>query len=153
MSKKSDLRKSRYNYFRELGYSSKEASRLRDRDPAKSIPEERRKITKKPASKRTQQEKTILERTENKQIQVDLGSSASRFDQFRRWSGWRRSGSKFVKGRSSFPKRYLDHIREINDEAGFDFNSSFGYRVFYHEYVEGMDYYEAEQFVRENKDS
>lgn len=149
MAHDATLRKARYDQLRALGYSSKEATRFRDRS-ADSIDAEvasrQKRIAKKPVAKRTSQESFQLtrireyrrERREQPTVSREpIESRESRQEQFSSWTG-----------RRNFPPRIVRYIAEINHAAGLDPLESYGFRVFYWQYVNGYTEREAKMQVR-----
>lgn len=132
-------RRERYRYLRHLGYTPREAYKRRDWKTIRvehSIRSKesylRRKETLTPqqilqlnnlSKHRTQQ----WERQRAVQIATTvtpLKTKADRWLDFSRWSK-----------RKQFPASFQQIIDEYNINNGLDIHNSFGYRVFYHRYV------------------
>jgi hypothetical protein len=149
VAKDATLRKARYDQLQALGYSSADASRLRDRSADSidaDIAARQKRISKKPAAKRTASESFQIERIREyrrerrEQPTVSrepIESRESRLAQFSDWSV-----------RRDFPPRIIRYIAEINHAAGNDELDSYGFRVFYHQYVNGYTERKAKMHVR-----
>ncbi len=131
-------RKSRYSELRALGFSPKEARRLRD------VGDERRIIVKEqavariesiPARRRTQQERQLrrnITREQRVSVPTERLSQSARLNRFRRWSRDKQ-----------FPSEIQEWVERQNQTSGRDINDSFGYRLFFHRFVEDMSAVEA----------
>lgn len=155
MAHDATLRKARYDQLRALGYSSKDATKFRDRS-ADSIDTEiasrQKRITRKPVAKRTTQEtfqyerirEYRRERREQPTVSREpIESANARYENFSKWS------SK----RNGFPRRIQRYIADLNIAAGYDPLDSYGYRVFFHQYVNGTTERKAKTRVRNLGDS
>lgn len=140
-------RMSRYMYLRSLGFSSKDARRLRDQSGPhieSAIRNERRRISRKKISNRTPQEKERLRKTQEYQGKISTGdrrrryeSRTNRYQDFSHWS------SKHV----GFPGWALQRIRQYNRERGLNRYDPYGYRRFYYWYVERISDFENEFYA------
>lgn len=143
------LRVSRYQTLRSLGYTAAEARRLRDNSSAKidsSITQRQEGLQRIPAKRRTRFEKVQLENIRQYRQQpvtsrTVISTSSSRLEQFREWTGKR-----------DFPVDILRYISSINRSKGLGPRNSYGFRVFYHEFVNGNSHSLALQ-VGERGDS
>jgi hypothetical protein len=154
--RRQERRRINYSYYRQLGYSARDARRLRDISPTRTetvLRQTQRRITRKTPRRRTPQEIALLTnirivRREGRirpdifapreipeEIPEDIadfvrgvgnGTREQRLDNFRRWSS-----------REGFPPAILDFIMEINMQNNRPAMASFGFRVFYRIYVLG----------------
>ena len=140
---RNDLRKERYAKLRELGFSSKEALRLRDLSAIniqKVIVQRESNLKKveKPTEKQRIQRERLDE--ERPRLRTSItGTRNQRLTNFKRWSKAKR-----------FPKEINDFITGQNVEAGKDILNSYGYRIFYHMYVNKLPEAEAIRRLEQN---
>lgn len=142
---RSERRQARYKYLRSLGFSSDDARRLRDksgRNIEGEVKTERRRISRKSRTRRTQQEQerldaiqlsstpTLLEARERR-----IMSKADRWDNYSAWS------------KIGFPPWALTRIEDYNRSRGLPRDDAFGYRRFYYWYVERIADFENEFFA------
>lgn len=131
----------RYQTARELGFSSQQASRMRDlsRETFENvIASERRRISRKSRSARTSQEISRVEAIRAYEGSDELTRSrrldagGTRYENFRRWSSKFEGFPYFAfEGDDIFPG-----IEEFNLDSGRTRDDGFGYRAFYYYYVE-----------------
>lgn len=123
MASRSELRRERYAELRKAGFSVKEAQKLRDN------------------STQTIQRRIRQRRTEQipEQFPKVIGTRNQRLDDFRRWSKARR-----------FPRIADDFISRANVDSGHDILDSYGYRLFYHMYVNKLPEAEAIRALEAN---
>ena len=137
-SSRTTRRKSRYSELRALGYSPVDARRLRD------VGDTRREIVKEQtvaridaiSVRRRTPEQRQLRRNIVRQQRVSVPtvrlSHTARLNRFRRWS----------KNRQ-FPSEIQDWIERQNLQSGRDLNDSYGFRLFYHRFVDELSAVEA----------
>jgi hypothetical protein len=152
---RSELRRTRYKQLRALGYSVAEARKLRDNKADKidqNIASKQRRIARKPVAKRTVEETFQYERIREYRKQrreqptvsrEPIESANDRYENFSKWS------SK----RNGFPRRIQRYIADLNIAAGHDPLDSYGYRVFFHQYVNGTTERKAKTQVRNMGDN
>ena len=142
-----EKRGERYRYLVTLGFNTVDARKLRDRSGKNieiAIRQRRLNLQKIPTQERSESEKKNLAGVRRAQRETRTSregkilSETDRADRFSLWSGF-----------EGFPSDALNIIQAINDERGEDENDSFGYRMYYHIYVERMDIDEAERFTEE----
>jgi hypothetical protein len=145
---RSDLRQSRYAYLRSLGFSPTEARRLRDRSAGNiegSVTEKETTIRAIPQRRRTQQQRTDLRaireartfrRAEPATARGGIETRIERQRNFNRWSGMKR-----------FPRNIQRWISKTNRDEGLEPLDDFGYRMFYHRYVNQFRKPEAREIV------
>jgi hypothetical protein len=141
---RSARRKARYKYLVDLGFSAKEARRLRDQSGLRiesRVDRERRRISKKPIDKRTETENIRLAAIRSDdapnidQRQRRFMSRSERHQNFKDWSG------------TEFPQWAKDRIIAYNKSAGLPPIHSFGYRRFFFHYVERIADFENRAFA------
>lgn len=145
-----ELRVSRYSQLRVQGFSPTEARRLRDWKGTRitgEVERVERSIARVPVAQRTEAQSERLgsirrfrRETRTREFQP-IESRMDRKDNFARWTSDRRfplAIQRQVLGAS---------IAEINRAAGFNPNNSYGFRLFYHRYVNGASEIEAIQQV------
>lgn len=128
------LRQSRYKVLRSAGYTPAMARHLRDRSPEiidRAVTERQSDIQRIPARKRTKLERENLAAIQRHysspvESRTAISTRSQRLELFSEWSG--------VAG---FPDNIAAYIRRINRDNGLRPRSSYGYRVFYHEFVFG----------------
>lgn len=134
-------RLSRYRYLRSLNFSPTEARRYRDYSNTKieqQITSRQRTISHKPIKARSPAQSAQLTKIrESKKARIieptrPTETRQDRLDNFNRWSGTRR-----------FPSDARRIIQSINLRFGKNPYNRFGYRVFYHRYVNGVSEFEA----------
>jgi hypothetical protein len=131
-------RKTRYSELRALGYSARDARRLRDvGDTRRIIVKEQTvaRISEIPARRRTPEERQLrrnIIREQRVSVPTVRLSTTARLNRFRRWSRTRQ-----------FPTEIQEWIERQNLQSGRDLNDSFGYRLFYHRFVDDMSAVEA----------
>lgn len=137
MSVRSDKRRAKYNELRSLGLTPKEARTFRDRSSSRinsKLTEQRAKIESKPAKKRSPAEHQQLEKLEKRQKSGGRSPPTpeklrnDRRADFSRWSG-----------KQGFPDSILNKIAAINKAAGLPAKHSYGFRVFFHQYVDDIE--------------
>ncbi len=144
----STRRKSRYSELRALGYSAKDARRLRDvGDERRIIVKEQTvaRIEKISARRRTPQERQLRRNiTREQRVSVPTArlSRSARLNRFRRWSR-----------DQQFPSDIQEWIERQNQTSGRDINSDWGYRLFYHRFVDGLSPVEAVILTTERRDT
>lgn len=148
-SNRAELRESRYKLLRSLGYSSADATRRRDwsaeRIDADIIATQRR-ISKKRVSSRSETEQERLEairdyRHQERDMPVSVRQrTESRKDRLRNFSDWSKA--------KEFPAHIQGLIDGYNEQAGFSPLDSYGYRLFYWQYVRGLDERESKRQIR-----
>lgn len=139
-SARNNRRQANYRYYIDvLGMTAKEARRLRDVAPTTGqtyVAREIGRIRREPEPQRTETERRKLERyseveqalpqaRDTRTGETPARQRARRLANFRMWS------NKDV----GFPSRLRARITAINIDAKRDPNASYGYRVFYHTYV------------------
>jgi hypothetical protein len=134
-----DRSRKRYERYQELirlGYSAKEARRLRDRSGEnidKQIVTTTRQLARIPAEDRSPQVQQRLralrdrQRVTREQPEIGRGRLESRARRIKNFSEWSKN--------RNFPAEVLRRINEINRKAGRRRGSDYGYRVWYHMYV------------------
>lgn len=138
-----ERRLSRYHYLLDRGYRAVDARRLRDQSATNiraDVSRVERRITIIRPTERTVPEREQLSkiRRENRKIRQRpsdrqfIEPRVTRLANFSRWSGER-----------NFPTHIQRVVERINLDAGFDPFHSYGYRVFYHRYVNGVSEIEA----------
>lgn len=146
-SERSELRKARYKYLTDLGFSSVVARRYRDHSSFNIeglTKSERRRISRKAVERRSPAESERLERIRQEQETVTFETRQRRYapkrerlEDFSRWS------NKFT----GFPDWALERIHAYNSAAGKSRDDSFGYRRFYYWYVERIGDFENEFYA------
>lgn len=145
-SKNATLRKARYRQLRELGFSRKEATKLRDRKGERierSIRGKETYLRRVPDTLRTEKQQSDYQRIGEyrKQKQSDQRlireSREERLANFANWS------SKHI----GFPDSILAEIVQYNEDAGELEFAAYGFRKFYHKYVNGKTDKQAEALV------
>lgn len=146
MPDRAKLRKARYSRLRALGFSRNEATRLRDKSEDSIETEtdiKREQIEATPVRKRTPQQRESLKRIEQYQSEPsrrgELSPKRGRIQDFKEWSKAK-----------AFPLWAQTQIDNFNDEANQPPESSYGYRVFYHMYVNRNGRSKADQKIDEN---
>ena len=134
---RSERRKERYRHLILLGFSAKNARKFRDQsaDHIRGFEDsERTRITEVRASKRSDEEKKIIReirqsrRIENRvETGPRLKPKSERQDEFSQWTADR-----------NFPSWADQFIAEQNEERGLDPLDSYGFRRFWHHYVDGI---------------
>lgn len=136
MASRSQRRQERYQLLRRLGYSATDARRLRDRSGDNidtDISRTERRLARTPAEDRSEQTQARLRtirdykrerRTMPAEARSKVESRSQRVRNFREWSVSR-----------DFPPGVVAEIQRINREAGFGPFNSYGFRVWYHMYV------------------
>lgn len=157
MATRREIRQQRYNYFRSLGYEAREARRLRDQGSARTdarILSDVERLQSRPQLSREESERlerlrsARRERTptpipeESRDVESPRETQSRRRRNFQRWS----------QRNVGFPTDVLRRVQSINTSAGLDIHSSYGYRVFYHRYVNGESPVEA-QLRAERRDT
>lgn len=140
-----NIRIIRYAYARRLGFTSKEANRMRSWSAEhieSNVTLTARKITKKSRSKRTERESKLLSQLkQEKRLEVQFPERnvgiQTRVVRERKWSEWSRK-----KGRD-FPPALHTQIQRYNQKHHRFPDSKFGYRYFYYRMVDGLDDEEA----------
>ncbi len=140
-----DIRRERYAYFRSLGFSSIQSRQFRDNSAARGTLEIQSELTRVRREPSTPDRTDRIRRlstaprqpatTPTRQRESSGETKSRRLQNFRRWS----------QRNVGFPSDLLTRIHDINTSAGFDVNSSYGFRVFYHRYVNGEGPDEAER--------
>jgi hypothetical protein len=148
-SDRSSIRKARYKYAIDLGFSAKEARRFRDLSGAnveKRVVRERLRITRKRPTRRSLEEQErldrIIETHARNPIEVRqrrVFSQSERQEMFNTWTGDR-----------NFPAWALERIRAYNTAKGENPLDSFGYRRFYFWYVLRIADFENEFYADRN---
>ncbi len=152
-----ELRLSRYSQLRQQGFSPTEARRLRDWKGERittEVTRVERRISRVRVAERTEAQTTRIEAIRDFRSRgrrdpdsfIPIDSRPARVARFAAWSGTR----KFPRG---LQIRVLGRtIAQINVDAGLDPLDGFGYRLFYHRYVNGVSEIEARQRA-ETRDS
>ena len=143
------VRKSRYQTLRSLGYTAADARRLRDNRATKidsSISTRQESLERIPSKRRTKFEKVQLQnireyRKQTVASRTAISTRSTRLEQFRDWTS-----------RREFPTDVLRYVAAINKTYGVGPRNSYGFRVFYHEFVNGNSHSLALQ-VGERGDS
>lgn len=147
-SERAERRRQNYAYYKSLGYSTAEARRLRDVSPDKGFEEiqrTERRLGRIRAIDRSESVQMRLrairdEIRSRRRVGVDTDQPASRvqrIEQFREWSDTR----------DGFPPNVQRQIERLNVDAGLSPFAAYGYRVFFHLYVNGLDLAEAREVV------
>lgn len=133
---RADQRRQSYQQFRSLGYTPKQSYQLRDRSLKRqnaSIGATKGALQRKSAP--TQADTTRLELLRRHTLTQRPASQArglavpdSRPQRYRQFGIW--------SGKKQFPAQYARSIQRYNQDQGFDPNDSFGFRVFYHKFVD-----------------
>lgn len=146
MPNRAALRKARYSRLRALGFSRNEATRLRDQSEDSIETEtdlKREQIESVPVRKRTPQQRESLRRINRYQSdgsrRGELSPKQSRQAEFNQWSKAK-----------AFPLWAQTQIDNFNTEAGYEDYSSYGYRVFFHMYVNRNRRSTADNKIDEN---
>lgn len=134
MAANPNLRESRYKILRSAGFTATEARKLRDRKPATveaALNERQASIKRIPTRRRTKMERENLasikqHKSDVVESRTAISTRSDRLEQFSTWST-----------AEGFPDDVLKYIRKINRAAGKRPRNSYGYRVFYHEFVFG----------------
>lgn len=140
------LRKERYRHFLLLGFSTIEARRFRDHgSPSieRNVESERERIAKIRAPKRTElEQKKIrgIRAFNRRQPAVEFsGRNKTRSDRWEEFSSW-------TKNRN-FPVWAMAYIQQKNADKDLDPLDSFGFRRFYHRYVQNRSEAQAAKFA------
>lgn len=129
------LRKERYRHMIDLGFSTTDARRFRDRSGVNietHVESERERIVDIRTEKRSQSDKDKLRdiRAHNRQKPAveSAGRNKTRADRWQEFSNW-------TKNRN-FPGWAMDYIGEMNRDKELDPLDSWGFRRFYYRYVQ-----------------
>lgn len=143
---RSSRRKERYMILRGLGFSSEDARRLRDQSGENiqlEIRNERRRISRKSISRRSETEAQKLESIREEFRQTSpvargrrLESRRERYNNFSAWSSTQ-----------NFPPAAIARIRQFNSDAGLSRDDGYGYRRYYFVYVERLPANESAEFA------
>lgn len=147
-SARSQRRKERYNQLIQLGFSAKEARQYRDKSGLNIdayVLSRQRQLREVEIDQLTPQQELQLERIERIRdrniltFQQRTFSKSERALQFSTWSN-RNIG---------FPAPHIAAIVEFNEAAGEPPDSPFGYKMFFYQYVDGLEWDEAEREIDE----
>lgn len=144
---KTELRKSRYSELRSIGYSPKEARRLRDWQGSRTqehIIDRRATLEATPYSRRTKEQQSLLKnirayhakQAKEPERIVSISTRKDRLNQFRKWSKER-----------NFPSTTQQWIIRENQARHKPPLASYGFRMFYHRYVNGVGSIEARRLI------
>lgn len=149
MAKRDEVRRERYGELIRLGFTPKEARRLRDRSGDNiqaEIKQERRRIVKKSVSKRAPIEQRKLAAIRERDSRLTVTQRSQRLEpktvrskNFSKWS------NKYGEG---FPADRQLEIEAFNERAGKSKYDKFGYRMYYYRYVERVPVGEAMIFAQ-----
>lgn len=146
MADRDELRKKRYKELRQLGFSRKEATRLRDQsfdNIETSIELRQEQIENVPQRQRTPEQRQSLQRIRS------YRSTPSRQGEFATVQN-RQSNFNLWSANKAFPLWAQEQIDSFNREAGEPPESGYGYRVFYHMYVKRRARSTADRKIDEN---
>ena len=147
MASKTELRKSRYAELRSIGYAPIEARRLRDWQGSRiqeHINDRRASIETIPYHRRTTDQQSSVKairayhakQTKAPDRAIGLTTRRDRLNQFKQWSKKR-----------DFPPDKLQWIIRENQARHKPPLASYGFRLFYHRYVDGIGSIEARRLV------
>lgn len=154
MANRNELRVSRYKYLTSLGYTAKQARRLRDLSTQNIVANITDRVTEArivPFERRSQSQRKLLTGIEVSRSDSVVLTDRSELQRISRTSDRRELFSLYSK-RRGFPVKYLKIIHQINKSVGLSLNNSYGYRVFYHEFVEGLNRSDA-RAITERRDT
>ena len=147
MAERDERRKASYNQIRSLGFTPDEARRMRDHTSYRvnqEIHEEGRRVEKVPVRRRTPVEKyKFREIRRYERWEAPFKREPSRRERLANFQRWSRRNV-------GFPQDAQDWITRHNIQHRKDPLDSFGYRLFYHWYVNGKPEPEARDIADRN---
>ena len=130
------LRATRYKHLRALGFSVADAAKYRDQSATHIVEfteEETQRITEKKSNVRSKSEAEILRRARYARRSGAPPTMSPRLkpiqERVKDFSNWTRDG---------FPDEALDYIKQVNKDQGLSPVDSYGYRRFWHMYVDNQ---------------
>lgn len=147
-----ELRQARYAYLKSLGFSPAEARRLRDRSADNidaTVARREQHLASVPQRRRTVDQRQQLRairtgrRVERREPAIGRGMRESRVVRQRNFDRW--------SGVNKFPSDIRRYISKINRDKQLQPLDSYGYRMFYHRYVNQFSEPEARQIVESSQ--